>query len=102
MGGADHRDPDNAEEARLERARDAAVRFCRHFGCPPERLADLLGPPIRPPLVIEREGRLIEVYRWLGHGRGSTYVQVEIDLRNPGEITVHGALGDRGLGPWKP
>ena len=86
---------------RLKQAREAARAFCRHFDYPQGDIDKLAGPPIQAPLVIEREGASVRVYRWLGHGRGATYVQVEISVPS-GDVTVHGAIGDRGLGPWKP
>jgi hypothetical protein len=95
------RSGDKANAARLKRAADAARAFCRHFEYPPADIDQISGRPIQPPLTIERDGVSIEVYRWLGHGRGASYVQVELSLES-GEVTVHGAIGDRGLGPWKP
>jgi hypothetical protein len=95
------RSGEKANTARLKRARDAARAFCRHFGYAPADIDQLTGPPIQPPLTIERDGVSVEVYRWLGHGRGASYVQVELSIES-GEVTVHGAIGDRGLGPWNP
>jgi hypothetical protein len=94
-------DEDMTAAARVARARVAAEQFGRQFGFSEPQLEALQGPPIQPPLVIERDGRRVEVYRWLGHGRGQSSIQVEIDLGNDA-VTVYGSLGDRGLGPWYP
>lgn len=89
------------QTTRLERARAAARGFCRHFEFPPEYINQLDGNPIQKPLVIERNGSQVEVFRWLGHGRGAPYVQVELGNKTD-EITVYGAFKDREFGPWKP
>ena len=51
--------------------------------------------------MLERGGVVVEVFRWLGHGRGASYVQVEMATAGD-EVTVHGAVGDRAFGPWQP
>lgn len=94
-------DVEAKDAARLERARVAAEQFCRHFRYSEDQIEKLSGPPLRPPLVIEREGDLVEVYRWLGHGRGQSYVQVEIELGREA-LTVYGSRKDREFGPWQP
>jgi hypothetical protein len=93
-GSAEH-------ESRLQRARSVAREFCRHFGYPQEYLDRLNADPIQKPLIIERNGSSVEIYRWLGHGRGATYVQVELSTKTD-DVTVYGAFQDREYGPWKP
>jgi hypothetical protein len=88
-------------ENRLERARAAAREFCRHFGFPQQYLDQLKGNPIQRPLIIEKSGVPVEVFRWLGHGRGAPYVQVELDTKTD-ELTVYGSFNDREFGQWKP
>ena len=82
----------------LSRARAAARAYCRmhHYG-DQDRLD---GAPVLGPLTITRDGRTVNVYRWLGSGRGSDYVQVEVDSET-GDITVSGAHGDEGLPTWQ-
>jgi len=92
---------DSKQLARLERARTAALEFCHHFGFPQNYIDRIKGNPIQKPLVIERNGKPVEVFRWLGHGRGESYVQVELGTKTD-EITVYGALSDREFGPWSP
>jgi hypothetical protein len=87
--------------SRLERARAAARKFCLHFGFPEQYLDQLNGDPIQKPLTIEKSGVSVEVFRWLGHGRGASYVQVELDTETD-ELKVYGALKDREFGPWTP
>jgi len=104
MSGAQEdaaRSAEGKEPTGLERARTAARRFCLHFQFPQEHINRLDGDPIQKPLIIERNGSQIEVFRWLGHGRGESYVQVELDIKT-NEITVYGAFKDREFGPWKP
>lgn len=103
MSGTQHEQKGSAHAeapARLERARDAARKFCRHFEFPQKLIEQLKGSPIQKPLIIERDGTSVEVFRWLGHGRGATYVQAEVNIKTD-EITVYGALGDHEFGPWK-
>jgi len=88
-------------EGRLQRARSAAREFCHHFGFPQEYIDRLSASPIQEPLIIERNGSPVEVFRWLGHGRGATYVQVELSTKTD-DVTVYGAFKDREYGPWKP
>ena len=92
---------DNPEQTRLESARVAARAFCRHFAFPKSYVDRVEEDPIQKPLVIERKGTPVEVFRWLGHGRGEAYVQVELGVKT-NEVTVYGALRDREFGPWKP
>lgn len=86
---------------RLARARALAERFARAFGYPDAQRVQLSGPPLEGPLVLDRDGTRVEVYRWLGYGRGATSIQVELALDDE-DASVYGTLGDRGLGPWKP
>lgn len=97
----DDSSPSAQQTARLERARAAASAFCKHFRFQPQDIARLEGDPIQEPLIIERDGLPVEVFRWLGNGRGASYVQVELHTSTDG-VTVYGALGDREFGPWKP
>jgi hypothetical protein len=91
---------DREQTKRLERARAAAREFCRHFGFTKHYVDQLKGNPIQKPLVIERESAKVEVFRWLGHGRGAPYVQVELCMERD-EITVYGGFNHREFGPWK-
>ena len=84
----------------LERARMAALDFCRHFEFPNHYVDQVKGEPIQEPLVLDRDGVSVEVFRWLGHGRGAAYVQVEVS-RESNEITVYGGFEHREFGPWK-
>lgn len=90
-----------APTAQLERAREAARAFCRQFKFPQADIDRLDGQPIQQPLVIDRDGARVEVFRWLGHGRGAHYVQVELGAES-GDLTVYGAHRDQEFGPWKP
>jgi hypothetical protein len=94
-------DDARAQSNRLDRARAAARRFCREFGFPQYDIDRLEGDPIQPPLVIDRNGHPVEVFRWLGHGRGAPYVQVELGTETA-DVTVYGAARDQEFGPWKP
>ena len=89
------------QTTRLERARAAARAFCRHFKFQEAAINQIDGDPIQPPLIFERSGSPVEVFRWLGHGRGASYVQVELSTETK-DITVYGAVQDREFGPWKP
>ena len=86
---------------RLERARAAAELFCQQFGFLEQYIEQLGGDPIQQPLVIERNERRVEVFRWLGHGRGAPVVQVEIDVED-NAVTVYGGFADQEFGPWQP
>lgn len=86
---------------RLEQARVMAKLFCQHFRFPGHHVGQLGGDPIQKPLVIERDGQLVEVYRWLGHGRGAPIVQVEINLED-NSVCVYGGFADQEFGPWRP
>ena len=85
---------------RLERARAATNEFCHRFSFPASYLDQCSGDPIQKPLVIDRNGVSFEVFRWLGHGRGAPYVQVEISLETD-DVIVYGGFNDREFGPWK-
>jgi hypothetical protein len=83
-------------------ARAAAVAFARRNGYAPDELDRIDEEPVLGPVVFDRDGGPVTAYRWIGAGRGSTYVQVEIP-EAPGaaaEIIVRGARGDAGLDPW--
>ncbi len=82
----------------IERAREAARLFCRRYGFSPGQLREVDGPPLLGPLSMEREGRRVTVYRWLGNGRGAPIVQVETDERD-GSTVVYGGYAHRELGP---
>ena len=99
---SDNASRNDAEEARrLERARAAAREFCWRFGLPKRYLDQLEAPPIQQPLVIERDGRPVQVFRWLGHGRGAPILQVELGTTTA-DVTVYGGFNDREFGPWTP
>jgi hypothetical protein len=89
------------QPTRIEQARAAARAFCRHFKFRESAISQLDGTPIQPPLLLERSGSPVEVFRWLGHGRGASYVQVELGTGTD-DITVYGAAQDHEFGPWKP
>lgn len=59
------------------------------------------GPPVLGPVEFERDGRGLVAYRWLGAGRGASYVQVEVDTES-GATTVHGAAGHEAFPIWRP
>jgi hypothetical protein len=86
---------------RLVRARAAGEQFCRKFSFSEQQIKLLAGEPIQAPLMLRRDGRQVEVFRWLGHGRGSAIVQVEIGVTDDA-VTVFGGLGHGELGPWTP
>ena len=88
-------------EKRLKQARDAAKQFCRQFSFPQHYLERLEGDPIQKPLLIDREGVRVEVFRWLGHGRGAPYVQVELKIEGS-HLTVYGGFKGHEFGPWEP
>lgn len=91
---------DLEQTKRLERARAAAREFCRHFGFEKRYVDQLKGDPIQKPFVIERENAEVEVFRWLGNGRGAPYVQVELGMETD-EASVYGGFDHREFGPWK-
>ena len=104
MVAANQNDPprsDPAAAARLEKARNAAEEFCRKFAFAERYIEKLKNEPIQKPLLLDRDGRRVEVFRWLGHGRGAPIVQVEVGLDDH-VVTVFGGPGDRELGPWSP
>jgi len=87
----------------VDRARAAAARFCLEFDFPAEQLRELeSAPPVLGPVAIERDGRAVLAYRWLGSGRGSDYVQAELDQETGEVVAVHGARGDTAYGPCAP
>ncbi len=92
---------DREAEKRLKNARAAAKRFCRQFSFPQHYVEHLEGDPIQKPLLIDRDGVRVEVFRWLGHGRGAPYVQVELEIEGS-RLTVYGGFKGREFGPWKP
>jgi hypothetical protein len=78
----------------LEVARAAARTFLATHDLPAELVAQLDDPPLLGPVTITVDGLDATAYRWLGSGRGETYVQVAV---GPDAITVHGARGDSQL-----
>jgi hypothetical protein len=89
------------DDRTVDAVRAAAAAFCREFDLAPEKVDEILrNPPLLGPVTVERDGRTVTAYRWLGSGRGSDYVQVEVDAT--GRIEVFGARGDSELGPWRP
>lgn len=83
----------------LDLARSAAQAFCREFEFPAEKIRDLDSPPISAPVSLDRDGRSITSYRWLGGGRGDYIVQVEI-YQDYSQIVVYGGYDDQEFGPW--
>lgn len=81
----------------LEEARTAARRYLQHHGFATADLDGLEQPPILGPVPFtDADGETVTAYRWLGAGRGESYVQAEVGAER---IVVHGAHGDRGLPP---
>jgi len=81
----------------LELARAAARSYCEEH-----QLGDAAGlddPPLLGPVTIERDGRSVVAFRWLGAGRGEDYVQAEVHL-DSGQVTVSGAKGHDTLPTW--
>jgi len=91
----------NSDTSRLESARKAALKFCKKFNFEKKDLDELQGPPLDGPVMFERMGDPVVVYRWLGSGRGGRYVQPEIDIKS-GKITVYGGYSHYEFGPWNP
>ncbi len=89
----------SAAEAELELARAAAREFCRQFGFSPDQMRALAGPPLMEPTALDRDGRRVTAYRWLGGGRGGPYVQAEVE-EDTGKVVVHGGFGHQEFGPW--
>jgi hypothetical protein len=85
------------DEAAL--ARSAAKAFCAIFNFPADQITRLDGPPVIEPLSLDREGRRVMVYRWLGGGRGTYYVQAEVYQDNH-QVVVYGGYGHQEFGPW--
>ncbi len=85
----------------LDRARAAAIAFARRFEFTATEIDRLAGPSLGEPIVLERDSDTVEVFRWLGNGRGQPIVQVEIS-RTTGEVTVYGGYEHREFGPWHP
>jgi len=80
-------------------ARSAAKAFCTTFSFPADRINNLDGPLLIGPVSLEREGRPIIAYRWLGGGRGSAYVQVEV-YQDTHQVVVYGGYSHQEFGPW--
>jgi hypothetical protein len=80
-------------------ARSAAKAFCATFSFPPDQISHLDGSPIIEPVSLERDGRPIVAYRWLGGGRGGYYVQVEVYQDN-NQVVVYGGYSHQEFGPW--
>jgi hypothetical protein len=90
---------DQQEELLL--ACSAAKAFCDKFNFPAGKRDQLDGPPLFDPMSLERDGRPVVVYRWLGGGRGDCYVQVEVYQDN-NQVNVYGGYSHREFGPWRP
>jgi hypothetical protein len=86
-------------ETELDVARAAAKAFCSKFNFPADKISELDGPPLFQPTPLQREGREVVSYRWLGGGRGDYYVQVEIYQDN-GQVVVYGGYAHQEFGPW--
>jgi len=80
-------------------ARSAAKAFCKAFNFPADQISELDGPPIIEPVSLEHEGRPTVAYRWLGGGRGTPYVQVEVYQDN-NQVVVYGGYSHQEFGPW--
>lgn len=89
-----------AKEAELEIARSAAKAFCAEFGFSSDELLKLRQPPLSGPVSLERDKRQVVTYRWLGGGRGDSYVQVEI-YQDYQQVVVNGGYGHEEFGPWQ-
>ena len=87
--------------SRLELARAAAKAFCEHFDFPSQQLQELDGPTLFDPVPLDRDGRSVTAYRWLGGGRGGPYVQVELPDDGDGDVVVYGGDAHREFGPWR-
>jgi hypothetical protein len=72
-----------------------------HFAFSPDHLQALEGPTIFDPVPLERDGRKVIAYRWLGGGRGGPYVQVEVAEDNEQDVIVYGGEAHREFGPWR-
>jgi len=88
------------DDSRLDQARTAARAFCVHFDFPASQLQELDGPPLFEPMPLERDGRSVTAYRWLGGGRGGPYVQVEIPDDSTEDVVVYGGDAHGEFGPW--
>ena len=82
----------------LARARSAAVAFARMRGYSTEQIDQIGAEPVLGPVTFDRDGATVTAFRWIGAGRGSTYVQVELIAGTP--VLVRGARGDTELGEW--
>ena len=80
-------------------ARSAARTYGELHGL--SHLDEVDGPPVLGPVRLERDGRPVVAFRWLGSGRGGDYVQVELDVET-GRTVVYGARGDEALPEWRP
>jgi hypothetical protein len=89
----------SSTDTHLGLAREAAREFCRRFGFTSEQVGELAGPPLFEPTPLDRDGRQVIAYRWLGGGRGGPYVQAEIEEKT-GLVTVYGGRGHEEFGPW--
>ena len=95
----DHQCVLSASPSNIELAHSAAKAFCSKFEFPAEKIRELDGPPLQGPVTLERAGRHVVSYRWLGGGRGDYIVQVETDEQS-GQIIVYGGYGHNEFGPW--
>ena len=88
------------DQQELALARSAAKAFCATFDFPAEKIRELDGPPILGPLSLERGGRSVMAYRWLGGGRGDYYVQAEVSQDQSQDVVVYGGYSHQEFGPW--
>lgn len=79
-------------------ARAAAVAFARRHGYSEDEIRQIDAEPILGPVTFDRNGVSIVAYRWIGAGRGSAYVQVEIGAGS--EIAVLGARSASEFPAW--
>ena len=76
------------------RARTAARRYALRHGFTPTEQSLIDAPPVLGPITFDRDGTPVTAYRWIGAGRGATYIQVEL---TPTHLLVRGARGDAEL-----
>jgi hypothetical protein len=81
-------------DATADRARTAARGYARRHGYTPTEQSLIDAPPVLGPVTFDRDGTPVTAYRWMGAGRGATYVQVEL---TPTHLLIRGARGDAEL-----
>ncbi|MEO5889173.1 MAG: hypothetical protein ABIQ31_02915 [Ferruginibacter sp.] len=77
----------------ITNARKAARLFCTKNNYPADKIREITGEPLVS-VDTEKHGRQVHIYRWLGNGRGESYVQVEV-FKDKKEMIVYGANGDK-------